>query len=1566
MDPDKKDINNEEIISSTESESSRDFLDMDEVVSSIDDIEKKYLKEVEEVNESIKTLREKLDALVNDNNVVLVDEIFEKYESDVFFIFDKAISNSISQLKNERQILTQKKNDQTFRQDCKLSKNLESIDKTIKYFHDEMERVTADYGKALAAMNKSNLGSAKNLLKTGIFDIEEKEVKGEKKEKLASSEIDSENENNAINPEVTTSRSEFNATAENKKLFKDINSLDGLFFRIKELGGVKNDKGQMKEAGPLIQKLNNIRSGKKSISTLFKRMDYFNALFKKLLENEKGFSDMLESQEEVLQKYEKKATDAVSEEVKEDADVEDETKLSKKGFNSLENQLGIKFESLKKIEGFGDLSEGQQVLVMNNLKQILSGMNHSEAVSQQAEEFNKKKWLSRRVFGKLWSSITKSLEVASNEKKNLLKIKEDNLAESDSEKPKDYEIIMKQLILGMKKFGPEVDIIDGKTEVRYANLGKEYSDEEKEIVNKFNKNAYSVSRIPKSWLFDDKHKDAYKFRMDRYEQSREELLNMLSDDDKLGPKEAMLKLNNIDASLNINRYLNTNENVEEELLRVKNNRWYKQIASSVLGENGMYFASGAIARTCAVAALGASSVVAPFAGLAAVPVAGGVGLLKGRSRAKKSLLEKDMQAGKKGNKFRERREEENMDKYREERKKYYEKNKESNNFVSGVDLTKKIANHLSKIEEADTEDFSKKHTPEELKIYKIKIIDQLKTRLEYTEKKIDEGLVSFSSPEDELKEMISLYESISKASILIVASELNIDDKMSEISERYLSTKSEIEDLYKSLRLEDFEKNSENVTKIKDLIGANPEIAKVIIANLEGDSSRQKEGEENKKTDIDLMKTELVKYIKDNFREKDKDKDEGEDNLDYKSSDDERLTKMLLKRIRVDSNLESQLKKKAEEIDKARKKYLFKAGVFGAVIAGTSASAGAAIRHFYGEKIVEIAHETTDYLRDFYNEKAPVVIDYWRGVYSEIFGNGSVDDVGIRSASGVKIESTGIDGTTHQPRIRGVEKTRDAVPINRDTGAPNTEPSTPETSLHHDVMHYGKEPSPEVSGDIKLATIKEVQTLENGQKKHDTIIDALTRQLKEKSDQFGYKSSDGDIGKWASAKANNIAANSGYFDGKMDTKVGSAGMQHAAYQLEMDKDGNFTVHEMFKRGDGDFQSIERHGKTIGVAESTGKDLEKYEYSGQNNHPDSLPDAGDKSMASPVNKDIQTNKIKSSLSSNFGKKYFKISNYYDGVDYEFRRVSGNIYEFNALDRLSLDKGGLTDGYIKINSDGSIVDACNYHSLDNQINIDKKFLKPEKTNIPLEERDYNYYKNIKDDLSKIKRAEINNNVLKLIIKGKQYEFKIDSGYEVEIPKDYSYEPFIKITGAGRTIESNVSIDDNGYLISKSFSNKEIKGLYPLNSNNLDKIMEETNLDRAFVEKYNGSYGSLDYNSRVAMMDVRHICEKGHFKDSESIDKMLNGNLGPIINKNYFNLEDLNVNADDGKALYIDFGDGKHIRIYDNGDIEAYNTGDHENSWTPGGRDKKVSDINIKKAFDYLFNGQEKSSGRPTVES
>ena len=94
------------------------------------------------------------------------------------------------------------------------------------------------------------------------------------------------------------------------------------------------------------------------------------------------------------------------------------------------------------------------------------------------------------------------------------------------------------------------------------------------------------------------------------------------------------------------------------------------------------------------------------------------------------------------------------------------------------------------------------------------------------------------------------------------------------------------------------------------------------------------------------------------------------------------------------------------------------------------------------------------------------------------------------------------------------------------------------------------------------------------------------------------------------------------------------------------------------------------------------------------------------------------------------EYFKIGSR------EFRLIDkeNGVYEFNATSSDALpgkpgsafSKGGLADGYIKLNKDGTVAEASvDYSRIDNSIAEKKEFLSDEIVNTTPEERDYQFY-------------------------------------------------------------------------------------------------------------------------------------------------------------------------------------------------------------------------------------------------
>jgi len=152
------------------------------------------------------------------------------------------------------------------------------------------------------------------------------------------------------------------------------------------------------------------------------------------------------------------------------------------------------------------------------------------------------------------------------------------------------------------------------------------------------------------------------------------------------------------------------------------------------------------------------------------------------------------------------------------------------------------------------------------------------------------------------------------------------------------------------------------------------------------------------------------------------------------------------------------------------------------------------------------------------------------------------------------------------------------------------------------------------SGQSKIVSEEEVKTalIHKG----DGVEHVFRRQLESAPDKFGFKGDINDkaaVSKWSGSEAHRIAVNNGYVDQgtKQEIRVGTKGIEQAAYILRADADGNITVDEAFKTEDG-FKVIESHDKGQAFE---GKAHEEYEYAHKGSH---------KIPVAPTSKDIDLN------------------------------------------------------------------------------------------------------------------------------------------------------------------------------------------------------------------------------------------------------------------------------------------------------------------------------------------------------
>jgi len=380
---------------------------------------------------------------------------------------------------------------------------------------------------------------------------------------------------------------------------------------------------------------------------------------------------------------------------------------------NIQKEFGLNKEDL---EGLGfynkEISDGQRLLIMSNLQQLTLGRIEEEALQKYNKNLTESKF-----FGRIWQGISKKYQIA--------KLEQANAQEIIGGGKEAHGKILKQLIDGAK-LGPDAEIIDGRLEVKYmSEMGK--SAESQKIINEFNAAATEFSKIPYEWSVDGASKqerDQYNKVKEKYETAKRNILEMKKVE--TGEKEAMILMNDIDGKVNLNRFLNAHPDVEKQLKKIKDPKAWMHVIKNIATERGLYFAAGFVARTATTSLIG-------FAGMPLA--AAGMGGYMSYKRGKENLSEKDVMA----------------------RKGEADESKEAKNFVNTPALVEKIDFLMEKIE-AETDEGKRN-----------KLVDSLKTRISYTEGKIEKGLVNFGASEERLANQYNLITNINRAKVYVNA-----------------------------------------------------------------------------------------------------------------------------------------------------------------------------------------------------------------------------------------------------------------------------------------------------------------------------------------------------------------------------------------------------------------------------------------------------------------------------------------------------------------------------------------------------------------------------------------------------------------------------------------------------------------------------------------------------------------------------------------------------------------------------------------------------------------------------
>ncbi|PLX21905.1 hypothetical protein C0584_01040, partial [Candidatus Parcubacteria bacterium] len=420
-----------------------------------------------------------------------------------------------------------------------------------------------------------------------------------------------------------------------------------------------------------------------------------------------------------------------------------EIKLSPEDIALIEENLGIKMEDLKKIEGFGELSEGQQILAMENMKQLLLGKVISESDAQYKEDQKNRGFLK-----KVWGAFSKHKKVADIKKDKLSEMRNKNLMEGDREK--DYENLLKQIVDVMRSSGPEVELVDGKTRMNFIGEQEGMTEEEKEAIKQFNIIASNFSKTSQDKSFGSKHdREVYSMRQARFEKALQEMLTLMAS--KGSEVEAMQRISEIDKSVRMTQYFNANPDVEDQIKNIKDGKWYKEALKGVVTERLLFSGGGYIAR-------GATGAVLGFA--AAPLVAASIGGLRAYQRGKGELSENDRLA----------------------REGVLDKSEQAKNIVSGDGLSQKLNRMFDDLETLQQDAETNQEKIDEL-------LSRIMTRLDFTQEKIADGLVNYGEIDNRVSSEYSLVSAVAKAKVLVSENSPAVKEELEQRLENFLNLK---------------------------------------------------------------------------------------------------------------------------------------------------------------------------------------------------------------------------------------------------------------------------------------------------------------------------------------------------------------------------------------------------------------------------------------------------------------------------------------------------------------------------------------------------------------------------------------------------------------------------------------------------------------------------------------------------------------------------------------------------------------------------------------------------------
>ncbi|MEX2369067.1 MAG: hypothetical protein WD552_01580 [Candidatus Paceibacterota bacterium] len=279
-------------------------------------------------------------------------------------------------------------------------------------------------------------------------------------------------------------------------------------------------------------------------------------------------------------------------------------------------EFSISLDDLETVPGFTELSDGQQRLVLDNFRKLTLSRIEEEGIASYREDKDNSNWLSKIGKGFL-SSYYKNKHITATGRELVsggIDVHREALAD---------------VVKNTEESGLDLDE-NGELIFACVDEMEDLSDEEREIIERFNKEAQAFSHTSSQWEYKDgwsyfggKNQEAYSDQLTRYEDAHRELVDLLTD--KKGLEVGLNESADIDKKVRFTQFFASDGKYEKALQNIKkdDDSW-SDVIKSIGKERGKYMAMGAVSRSSAVGVLGL--VTPSFFALTAGGVLAGAGL----------------------------------------------------------------------------------------------------------------------------------------------------------------------------------------------------------------------------------------------------------------------------------------------------------------------------------------------------------------------------------------------------------------------------------------------------------------------------------------------------------------------------------------------------------------------------------------------------------------------------------------------------------------------------------------------------------------------------------------------------------------------------------------------------------------------------------------------------------------------------------------------------------------------------------------------------------------------------